>query len=272
MSAGEPTPAPKSQPSDLDVKLERASKVANIITPMLLALVAGLYTVQKDCSENRTRDAQIVREQEALNTQQQRDQEQRNWDRKQKQYSNFSALMPLLTSGKTSNVDAGLKIYTAEASDGVAPTSLQLLIDDLKAKHPELRQAADQAYNAGQTQIQREACSQLPDGLYIHVANSVEQLQRGRKLANFLMAAGIVVQGVQRIDAGPSNTTLKWYRSSATDPDAERITAALVYLGFANPAIVDLTKQFLKKGCTAPGIYELWIGSNTPLADYGGPG
>lgn len=266
-----PSPVPVSLPEkgDPDQRLERASKIANIFTPVLLALVAGLYTLQKDCSENRNRDAQVVRETEARNIQAQRDEDQRNWDRKQKQYSNFSVLMPLLTSEKSSEVDAGLKIYTAEAADGVAPTSLQLLIDDLKARHPDLKQAAEQAFNAGQSQIQREACKQLPDGLYIHVANSSDQLQRGRKLANLLMAAGVPVQGVQRIDAGPSNTTLKWYRGSTTDPVAEKIDSALVNLGFPRPAAIDLTQQYLKKGCAAPGIYELWIGSSTPLGEDG---
>lgn len=230
-------------PPRIDTVLERLSKVAGILVPIVIAAIGSLYTIEKDKS----------------------DQEQREFDNAQKQYSNLAALLPLLTSDKANQVKMGLEVYIAETKVQQAPTDLQLSILQLSNQFPEQAALVQRAADAGREQ-QKAQCTANPDGLYIQVANSAEQLGLGKTLAKAV--AGHVawpVQGVQRIDQGPAVTQLRYYFSPDNDTRAANIIAALAPLGVAPVQKQDLTSKYLKQGCAPPPVFELWIGASSPL-------
>jgi len=237
----------EGSPSRLDVWLERLSKLAGVLLPITVALVGGLYTYQKDANDKALRQAEDQR------------------DEKQKQYANLTALLPLLTSGKRSQVRAGLEIYTSEAHARQAPTDLQQTVSQLSDEFPDQAGLVQKAAEAGQQQ-QAAQCKTSP-GIYIQVANSTEQLERGKTLAKLLTAASIapLVQGVQRIDQPPRSTQLRYYFSNDNDMKAGKILEELSRLGVAPVAKSNLNRGYLKPGCAPPEVFELWIGGSTPL-------
>ncbi|MBV9760409.1 MAG: hypothetical protein JO340_07595 [Acidobacteriaceae bacterium] len=239
----------------LDLKLDRLSKLSGIFVPIVIGLVGGYYACQKDCSDREFRIAE-----------QKRNEDQREFDNTQKQYANLSALLPLLTSGKQDLVEAAVDVYTSEAKTRQAPTDLQDTIEKLKARFPELANPIDRATEAGQRQI----CKLNPDGLYIQVANDSNQLALGKDLDQRLTKSGIspAVQGVQRIDAGPRTTELRYYFSQRTNAQADQIIRKLNSVGIQDIQKADLSAEYLKPGCSPPAVYELWIGTSSPLTQH----
>jgi hypothetical protein len=240
-----------------DMWLDRVSKIAGILLPVVVAAVGFVFTANKDKSDRLAREAQ-----------QRRDEYQRNWDKTQKQYANMTALVPLLTSRDLEVLKTGLEIYESEANADQAPLDLRATTQRIKNLHPELQDAAGDALDAVKIQM-GSTCRWDPDGLYIQVANSKEQWTNGKHLKELLTNSGkVVVQGVQRIDASPPNTELRYFFTEANNAQAARIKAELSNNGFKIVKDVDLTKKYLK-GCSAPGTFELWIGSAAPLAPNG---
>jgi hypothetical protein len=132
------TAMPESTVSQLDDRLDRLSKIAGILLPLVLGLVGGLYTYEKDQS-----DARNLRREERR-------------DLKQVQYGNLTALIPLLTSQDQSNRLLALEIFTSEAKKHEAPLDLVASIERLGSEHPEnLKQAMD-AVAAAREQTQDE--------------------------------------------------------------------------------------------------------------------
>jgi hypothetical protein len=245
--------------SDFDDKIERWSKIASILLPFVVTLVAGLYTLQKDNNDSATRAQQ-----------QARDDYQREWDKTQQQYSNLTSLVPLLTSKDPSAVATGISIYTSEAGAGHAPVDLEETIKLIGNTDPTLTGQVQKAVEATKLQ-QGSECKFNPNGMYIHVANSTEQLANGQQLAKACRDAGFTVQGVQRVDAAPKATQLRYYFSDANTAEAKKITAWLGNHGFAKIETPNLSPTYLKQGCQPPGIFELWIGNDTSLAINGSP-
>ncbi len=232
--------------SPLDMWLDRLSKIAGILVPVVLAVVGGWYNVKKDQS----------------------DAYQQQWDNTQKQYSNVTALVPWLTSQNPVAVSAGLAIFTSEAKSRQAPLDLVQAISNISIEQPKLAGAVQNALDAAKVQMGSE-CKFNPNGIYVHVANSTEQLASGQQLANFLRSAGFTVQGVQRVDVAPTSTQLRYYFSDANTTQATAIADNLKKHGFGKVDLVNLSPKYLKAGCPPPGIYELWIGTATPLAADG---
>ncbi len=243
-------------PSRIDVALERLSRVAGILVPIAIFAVGTSYTIQKDKSETAGRAAQKLR-----------DDQQRDFDNVQKRYANLAALLPLLTSDKADTVKMGVEVYTAETKSEQAPTELQVTILQLPNKFPELVGVVQRATDAGREQ-QKSLCSANPDGLYIQVANSTEQLERGRGLADSLngRSPSWPVQGVQRIDQGPAVNQLRYYFSAGNNDTAGKIIAALGPFNVGQVQKQDLSPRYLKQGCPPPRVFELWIGTSTPLS------
>ncbi|UWZ84830.1 hypothetical protein [Occallatibacter riparius] len=243
-------------PSRTDVVLERLSKIAGILVPVVIAAVGAAYTIQKDNSDKLSRDAQ-----------EKQDTQQRIFDNAQKRYANLAALLPLLTSDKADTVKMAVEVYTAETKDQQAPTELQVTILQLPNKFPELASVVRQAADAGREQ-QKSLCSSNPDGLYIQVANSTEQLDRGRGLASSLNNGSLPLplQGVQRIDQGPLVNQLRYYFSPENNDAATKVIDALKPLDVGQVQKQDLSPRYLKAGCAPPRVFELWIGTSTPLA------
>ncbi len=244
----------ESTSSSLDLTLDRLSKIAGILVPLVIGAVGALYTIEKDKSDQATRDAQLKR-----------DQDQRTFDNAQKQYSNLTALLPLLTSDKPNEVKIGLEVYIAETKDSQAPIDLQLSIQQLSNQFPEQAALVQRAAEAGREQ-QKTQCTANPDGLYIQVANSTEQLDRGKSLARAL-ANHLTwpIQGVQRIDQGPAVNQLRYYFNPDNDARAANIITALAQSGISPIQKQDLTQRYLKSGCAPPHVFELWMGTSTPL-------
>ena len=246
---------PDPAASNLDKWLDRASKIAGVLLPVIVAAVGGFYTANKDTNDRLTREAQA-----------QRDEYQQRWDNTQKQYANMTALVPLLTSHDRSAIDTGLDIYTSEANAGQAPLDLRLTIERIKSDQPNHASAAQEALEALRGQMAR-ACQQDPDGLYVEVQNSSDQLKRGKQLSQLLTDSQVIpVQGVQRVDSSPKHTQLRYYFSETNTAQAQRIKVELAKHGFLRIDDQDLSPRYLKKGCLPPGIYELWVGSDTPLS------
>lgn len=105
--------------SNLDKTLDQLSKIASILLPLVVALVGGLYTYEKDKNDARTQ----LREQRR--------------DLQQVQYGNLTALIPLLTSQDPSTRTLGMEIFTSEAKKREAPLDLVSAIKRLGAEHPE---------------------------------------------------------------------------------------------------------------------------------------
>lgn len=260
---------PGGTSSKFDVLLDRVSRVAGIFLPIVVAVVGGIYTANKDKNDRLALKAQADRDEFQRKAQGDRDQYQLRWDNTKKKYDNMTALVPLLTSGDSSKLRMGLDIYRSEAKDDQAPEGLQPTIQRIELEHPELRDVAQLAIDAGQEQMAR-TCHWDPDGLYIQVANDTEQLKNGKQLKKLLDYSGILkVQGVQRIDASPKNTELRYFFTPSNKAQAGVIKAELGKHGITKIDEKDLTKRYLKPGCNPPGTFELWIGENARLTAEG---
>jgi hypothetical protein len=105
--------------SNLDNRLDQLSKIAGILLPLVVALVGGLYTYEKDKNDTRTLQRESRR------------------DLQQVQYGNLTALIPLLTSQDASSRLLGMEIFTSEAKKHEAPLDLVGSIKRLGTEHPE---------------------------------------------------------------------------------------------------------------------------------------
>jgi hypothetical protein len=126
---------PDQPQSGLDDLLDRLSKIAGILLPLVVALVGGLYTYEKDKN-----DALVAQRAERR-------------DLQQVQYGNLTALIPLLTSQDQSVRTLGMEIFTSEAKKREAPLDLVPSIKRLGAEHPEIQSAAMAAVAAANAQI-----------------------------------------------------------------------------------------------------------------------
>lgn len=125
--------------SNLDNKLDRLSKIAGILLPLVVAAVGGLYTYEKDKNDARTLQRENFR------------------DLQQEQYGNLTALIPLLTSPDPSSRTLAIEIFTSEAKKHEAPLDLVPSITRLGAEHSEYADQANAAVKAasGQSAAQK---------------------------------------------------------------------------------------------------------------------
>lgn len=240
---------------NFDLTLDRVSKFAGILLPVIVGLVGAIYTIQKDKSDENA-EAQETKRQIA-----------------QAQYANFAALLPLLVSNDDKQISIAFDIFNQEAADKQAPQSLRPLIQQIGETKPQLRAQAQAAEQAASVQA-GTGCKSFPSGLFLQVANDKAQLQDGQALAARLKSeVGLPpVQGVQRVDAVPQQTQLRYYFSTANDSDATKLVAVLNRLGFTNVVKQDLSSLYLKnKACSPPPTFELWIGSSDALDARGLP-
>src|SRR5207253_3036632 len=106
----------------------------------------------------------------------------------------------LLTSKDKDVVLTALEVYASEAKAGHAPTGLEPIIDRIQAnvKDERVMAATAKAITAINVQEARDRCFLMPDGTYVHVANSAEQYGAGRALARLLSRQDLPGQGAQR--------------------------------------------------------------------------
>jgi hypothetical protein len=238
--------------SRFDQGLERAEKFANILLPLVIALAGGLYSYTKDKSDEQMRVQQAAQ------------------DLSQKQYANLTALLPLLLSKDPSSVSAALNVYIEETKVGQAPESLKGVILNIQQTQPE-HSAEAQAAVQGVERQSTGKCRSINSGFFVQVANSVEQLKNGQALAAALRSApGLPpLQGVQRVDAVPQQSQLRYFFDPGNDALAKRIIDSLQEHGFKSIQRQDLSKLYLSVGCPPPPTFELWVGSQTPLGPDG---
>ena len=236
---------PEISRSGFDRFLGRTEKVANILLPLIVAVVAGLYTYHKDKSDEKAQEQQARR------------------DLAQKQYANLTALLPMLVSKDPATVSAALEVYIAETKEKQAPESLRAVILRIQQTQPEHMAEAQAAVQAAELQSTGK-CKSIPSGLFIQVANDREQLKNGRVLQDLLekSAEGIPpIPGVQRVDAVPQQTQLRYYFNESNTAQAMRIIHYLEALGYNDIQTQDLSGRYLNVGCPPPPTFELWIGS-----------
>jgi hypothetical protein len=126
---------PDAPQSNLDARLDQLSKFAGIMLPLVVAVVGGLYTLEKDRNDERTQQREARR------------------DLQQEQYGNLTALIPLLTSQDPSARTLGIEIFTSEAKKHEAPLDLISAIKRLGTEHPENASQALAAVAAANEQI-----------------------------------------------------------------------------------------------------------------------
>jgi hypothetical protein len=179
--------------------VDRASKIAGILLPIVVGELGAIYTIQKDKNDESARVSQM-------------------------QYANVSALLPLILSNDDKQVSTALDIYSQEAAMGLAPPLLRPLLPQIAAAKPQLRAQAQAAEQAASVQA-GAGCKEFPSGLFLQVANNLEQLKDGQAMAGLLKSEeGLPpVQGVQRVDAAPQKTQLRYYFSNANDPQADKV-------------------------------------------------
>jgi hypothetical protein len=124
--------------SRFDDRLDRLSKIAGILLPLVLGLVGGLYTYTKDKS-----DARNLRREEKR-------------DLEQVQYGNLTALIPLLTSQDPSSRLLAIEIFTSEAKKQEAPLDLVPSIVRLGNEHPEHLKEVTAAVAAADEQMREQ--------------------------------------------------------------------------------------------------------------------
>jgi hypothetical protein len=240
---------------EFDLRLDRVSKIAGVLLPIVVGVVGAIYTIQKDQSDTAARQQSATQQVT------------------QAQYANFGALLPLMVSNDDRQVSTALSIYKQEAANGQEPQSLTPLIDQIIATKPQLRaqaQAAEQAVLVPQG----TPCKEFLNGLFLQVANDPAQLSDGQALAALLKSeTGLPpIPGVQRVDSVPQQTQLRYYFSATNDAQASRVIASLKKFGFSNVARQDLSPLYLKnKSCTPPPTFELWIGAADVLDAQGLP-
>ena len=241
--------------SRFDLFLDRWSKIAGILLPIVVGIVGAVYTVRKDDADKAAKT--LADGQQTA----------------QAQYANLVALLPLMTSDDDRKVEIGLTMYQLAAANGQAPPNMGPLFEKIRVRWPQLKVQAQAA--AQDASVQAGAgCKPFSSALYIQVANDKAQLANGQKLANSLKeASGLPpVQGVQRVDTVPQQTQLRYYFSDANDKNASNIIAALQQLGFTNVAKQNLSPLYLKeRQCPPPPTFELWIGSANALDAQGRP-
>jgi hypothetical protein len=245
---------PDNSKSTFDQFLERAEKIANILLPVILALVGGLYTYTKDRNDQEMQKQQAAR------------------DLSQKQYANLTALLPMLVSKDPPTVTAALQVYIEETREKQAPESLKGVLLSIQQTQPEHRAEAQAAVQAAELQSTGK-CKSIPGGLFIQVANDQQQLKNGKVLQELLKSAeaeGVPpVQGVQRVDAVPQQTQLRYYFNENNDSQAQRIIHYVEALGYKDIQTQDLSGRYLNLGCSPPPTFELWIGSQSPVGRDG---
>jgi len=232
----------------IDHLLERVEKIASICLPLTIALVGGLYTYQKDKSDEKLRVQQTAQ------------------DLSQKQYANLTSLLPMLLSKDAASVSAALNVYTEEAKIGQAPIALKGVIEKIGTTQPEHRAEAQIADQSATLQTTGK-CKAITSGIFIQVANDKDQLKYGQVLASKLKDLNQLppIQGVQRVDQLPSQTNLRYYFDPNNNAEADKIIASLKQFGFTAVQRVDLTQNYLKVGCPPPPSFELWLGVQLPL-------
>ncbi len=242
---------PESSTSSFDRRLDRIEKIANILLPLVVAIVASFYTLRKDHSDEQAQKDLAAR------------------DLSQKQYANFTALLPMLLSKDSGTVSTALRVYTVESDLGLEPKELQSLIEDI-GKQPEHRAEAQVAIQAADRQSTGK-CRSISPGLFLQVANNADQLHNGQALAAQLKTApGLPpVQGVQRVDAVPPQPQLRYYFSDENNAQADALISALQTHGFRDIQRQDLSRQYLASGCPRPATFELWTGAKAPLQPDG---
>ena len=133
--------------SSLDYRLDQLSKIAGILLPLVVAVVGGLYTYEKDANDARTLQRQERR------------------DLQQVQYANLTALVPLLTSQDQSNRLLAMEIFISEAKKHEAPLDLVASIRRLGNEHPEhLKQALAAVAEQAKAEKSRNESRSRPGG------------------------------------------------------------------------------------------------------------
>jgi hypothetical protein len=74
---------------------------------------------------------------------------------------------------------------------------------------------------------------------------------------------------VQRVDAVPQQTRLRYYFNDSNHSEALRIIHYMEALRYKDIETQDLSGRYLNVGCPAPATFELWIGSQSPVGPDG---
>jgi hypothetical protein len=243
-----------AEASFMDRWLDRLSKVFGILLPLVLGYISYSYQKNKDTSDagEHARQAIQIRDRVA-------------WEQKSKRYENLAALLPLLVSGDKAKIATALNLLESEAKEGLAPPEVQAIVARIAGDRADLRVEATRTLEAVSNQVARDTCRQMPDGIYVHVADSKDQYVAGQWLSRSALLSKLpVVRGVERVEASPDHTEIRYY-TKQNEATAKDLMDALKGAGFADVQLKDISASYLKKGCPPPGIFELWFSKNIAI-------
>lgn len=122
-----------------------------------------------------------------------------------------------------------------------------------KARLVEKASALNQSLVTKPTQVE------LKPRVYFHIRDEAQRTQAKRIADEIESRGGVVVPGVQRVEAGPAATELRYFRSEE-EQEAKQISSTLSTLGLkVEPKYV---QGFEASNRIRPRHYELWISSN----------
>ncbi len=117
----------------------------------------------------------------------------------------------------------------------------------------------EKASSLNQSLIPQSNQADLKPRVYFHIRNESERTQAKQIAKNLENSANVVVPGVQRLDAGPSVTELRYFKSGE-EQEANQIASALSSLGLK--VETRYVKGFESSNKIRPRHYELWIASD----------
>jgi hypothetical protein len=119
----------------------------------------------------------------------------------------------------------------------------------------------ERSASINQSLVPKEGEVELKPRIYFHIRNESQRIQ-ARKLANGVTSiADVVVPGIQRLDIGPKDTELRYFRV-AEEKQAIELAEILSSLG------LDVQEKYVPgheaSSSIRPLHYELWISDKNP--------
>lgn len=193
-------------------RLETAEIVAKIIAAILIPTIGGIYTCQRNGTE-QTRLSQ-----------------QASADSQQRQADRLALLLKYLGSETIRERLLGIRVAQYLSAQDLLPAPVIPVLVEIASKGTE-----DEVKSA--TQVLQS----LPPRVYVHITSEAQ-----RDLAVHAVSAlapiRVLVPAIQMVDSAPNRTQLRYFRDEDL-PEAEHIGATLIQTGL-QVDLLNLTKEF----------------------------
>lgn len=231
--------------------------LSGILLPIVVAIVGGIYTYVQD----KNQEANAV-------------QDQQNEEISHRADRATNLLKHFASESKRERLLA-IKVAEQLGKDKQLPDELVPVLIEIAKNDPsaDVSGAAAEATSkvtevttinqAGNVETVKstagEVIAAIPPRVYFHIRNE-SQRERAEQIAAKLQDQGFIVPGIERLDAGPPHTELRFFKGS--DPtDTQTLVKALDQLGLKVDQ-VDLSNRYKNSTAIRPRHYELWISAD----------